>query len=120
MRNFRQKSLWRTFFLESNVNSENYLEMLKQWFWPKHLRTAEYKKYYFQQDGARPHTSNVVQAWLGEKFEEKAWLKEKWPTRSPDLNPCDFFLWGYLKQRVYSPLPKNVDELKANIEREVR
>jgi len=25
-----------------------------------HLRTTEYKKYYFQQDGLLPHTSNNV------------------------------------------------------------
>ncbi|GBN65801.1 hypothetical protein AVEN_85675-1, partial [Araneus ventricosus] len=25
-----------------------------------------------------------------------------WPSRSPDLNPCDFWLWGYLKDVVFS------------------
>jgi hypothetical protein len=24
-----------------------------------------------------------------------------WPARSLDLNPCDFFLWGHLRQIVY-------------------
>jgi len=43
-----------------------------------------------------------------------------WPPRSPDLNPCDFFLWGYLKGKVYNPLPKTIDDLKANIEREIK
>ncbi len=46
--------------------------------------------------------------------------KKKWPPRSPDLNPCDFYLWGYLKSVVYNPLPKTLDELKANIEREIK
>ena len=23
----------------------------------------------------------------------------EWPARSPDLSPCDVFLWGYLKER---------------------
>ena len=44
---------------------------------------------------------------------------EIWPSRSPDLNPCDFFLWGYLKSRVFNPLPNNLDELKANLVREI-
>ncbi|GBM31351.1 hypothetical protein AVEN_192758-1 [Araneus ventricosus] len=26
------------------------------------------------------------------------------PHRSPDLAPCDFFLWGYVKDKVYVPL----------------
>ena len=94
--------------------------MLQNWFWKKHLDTADCKKYYFQQDGATPHTSNVLQDWLGEKFSSKFLSKEKWPPRSPDLNPCDFFLWGHLKSKVYYPLPSNIDELKSNIEREVK
>ena len=43
-----------------------------------------------------------------------------WPPRSPDLNPCDFYLWGYLRSKIYSPKPKNIDDLKANIKREIR
>jgi hypothetical protein len=45
--------------------------MIKIFFWPKVLRTAEYKKYYFQQDGATPHTAEAVQTWLGDKFSNK-------------------------------------------------
>ncbi|GBL85749.1 hypothetical protein AVEN_193194-1 [Araneus ventricosus] len=26
-----------------------------------------------------------------------------WPPRSPDLTPCDFFLWGYVRDKVYVP-----------------
>ena len=44
----------------------------------------------------------------------------KWPPRSPDLNPCDFYLWGQMKQRVYIPKPSNIDELRNNIEREFK
>ena len=40
--------------------------------------------------------------------------------RSPDLNPCDYFLWGYLKGRVYNPLPKTLNDLKVNIKREIK
>ena len=40
----------------------------------------------------------------------------KWPPRSPDPTPCDFFLWGYVKSLVYvAPLPANVNELKQRI-----
>ena len=94
--------------------------MLKDYFWPKHLRIAEYGKYYFQQDGATPHTAIIVQDWLKSKFSKKFINKQMWPPRSPDLNPCDFFLWGYLKARVYNPLPETLEDLKVNIEREVK
>ena len=42
-----------------------------------------------------------------------------WPARSPDLNPCDFFLWGFLKSKVYSPRPATLAQLQANIQREI-
>ena len=35
-----------------------------------------------------------------------------WPPRSPDLSSCDFFFWEYLKGRVYTHKPRNLNELK--------
>ena len=43
----------------------------------------------------------------------------KWPPRSPDLTAPDFFLWGYLKSKVYASKPKTIEELKANIKAEI-
>jgi hypothetical protein len=43
-----------------------------------------------------------------------------WPPYSPDVNPCDYFLWGYLKARVYQRNPRTIPELKAAIESEFR
>jgi len=34
---------------------------------------------------------------------------------SPDLNPLDFFLWGYVKSKVYEKKPKSIEELKMKI-----
>ena len=79
------------YYFEDTVNQHNYLEMLKNYFWPKVLKTAEYKKYYFQQDGARSHTAKTVQTWLKDQFGKKFIDKDMWPPQSPDLNPCDFF-----------------------------
>ncbi|GBM45219.1 hypothetical protein AVEN_63830-1 [Araneus ventricosus] len=38
---------------------------------------------------------------------------KNWPSRSPDLNSCDFGLWGYLKHAVFSGLITNLAELKT-------
>jgi len=39
-----------------------------------------------------------------------------WPPKSPDMTPCDFFLWGYVKERVYVPLlTADLDELTNRI-----
>lgn len=106
------------YFFEESVNQHNYLEMLKKFFYKKHCQMPNYNKNYFLQDGATPHTANMVQDYLKSKFLSRFFDKDKWPPRSPDLNPCDFFLWGYLKKRVYNPLPDSLDSLKANIVRE--
>jgi len=94
--------------------------MIKTFFWPKLECTKDNRKNYFQQDGATPHTANTVQEWLCDHFSTKFIDKKKWPPRSPDLNPCDFYLWGYLKSVVYNPLPKTLDDLKGNIRREIK
>ena len=42
-----------------------------------------------------------------------------WPARSPDLTPCDIFLWGYLKAKVYARRPGTFEQLKEAIRQEV-
>ena len=39
---------------------------------------------------------------------------------SPDLTHPDYFLWGYLKARVYQDNPPTIERLKENIKREIR
>ena len=43
----------------------------------------------------------------------------EWPARSPDLNACDFCLWGSLKSKVYENKPRTTLDLKQNIRDEV-
>jgi hypothetical protein len=38
-----------------------------------------------------------------------------WPARSLDFNPIDFFLWGHLKNIVYSTVSETVEELQDRI-----
>ncbi|KAJ4439663.1 hypothetical protein ANN_07791 [Periplaneta americana] len=50
-----------------------------------------------------------IDGWMG-----RAYLQ--WPPRSPDLTPCDFFLWGFIKDQVYVLLlPANLPELRDRI-----
>lgn len=43
----------------------------------------------------------------------------EWPSRSPDLTPLVFLLWGYLKDKFYRIKPTNLEDLKQNIREEV-
>ena len=39
------------------------------------------------------------------------------------LHPFEFLqfvLWGFLKDKVYNLLPKTLDDLKANVEKEIK
>lgn len=40
------------------------------------------------------------------------------PSRSPDLTPLDFHLWGYLKNKIYANIPKTRAETIHRIEEE--
>jgi hypothetical protein len=46
-----------------------------------------------------------------------AWVNFKglWPSRSPDVPPPDFFLWGHLKGHVYNTNPHTIEDMKMNI-----
>ena len=46
-------------------------------------------------------------------------FEREWPPRTPDLTPCDFFLWGHLKSKVYSTPHQNLEEPKERIEIEM-
>ena len=79
---------------------------------------------WFMQDGARPHTANVVLDFLYEtfnlrvmshRFPERREGGKLWPPHSPDINPCYFFLWGFLKEKVFQRRPENVAQLRAHI-----
>jgi hypothetical protein len=43
-------------------------------------------------------------------------LARSWPPYSTDLNPCDYCLWGYLKDNVYRNNPHTVHEMKRETE----
>jgi hypothetical protein len=47
--------------------------------------------------------------------EDRIINKGLWPPRSPDPNPCGFYLWGKLKSVVYAINPHDLEALKQNI-----
>ena len=72
----------------------------------------------FQQDGAPPHWGSHVRRFLDATF-PNMWIGRDDPTllppRLPDITPLDFFLWGYVKGKVFSTPVPNITNLKARI-----
>jgi len=79
------------------------------------LKEDEIGKACLQQDGATAHTAHRSMAFLDDVFADRTISKTIWPPRSPDLSPPDFFLWGAMKNSVYSNNPHIIDDLKATI-----
>jgi transposase len=109
----------RPFFFDSTVTSDRYLSMLQEHLLPELRRLRKVRSAVFMQDGAPPHVGNQVKDFLHAHFTEDRIIsrhfKNAWPPRSPDLNPCDFWLWGALKEDIYSTKPDTIDELKCRI-----
>lgn len=104
------------------VNGERYNRMINEFLWPK-LEEIDTSDLYFQQDGATCHTTRENIALLRRKFNGRLISRNgdiNWPPRSCDLTPLDFFLWGYLKSRVYRNNPQTIQDLKTNIRDEIR
>ncbi|EFA08485.1 Transposable element Tc3 transposase-like Protein [Tribolium castaneum] len=72
----------------------------------------------FMHDGAPPHFARRVRRHL-DRHPPERWIGRggplHWPARSPDLTPCDFFLWGVIKEKVYKTAPTTVDDMKDRI-----
>jgi hypothetical protein len=70
---------------------------------------------WLQHDSATTHTANSTTEMLKQFFDDRIISKNLWPLRSPDRTPPDYFLWGYLKQVVYSNR-QTIEHLKHNSE----
>ena len=103
-------------FAESTITANFYLDMLKHYVVPQ---LEEFQpRVVFQQDGAPPHWGLIVRDFLNETFPNR-WIGRNgptpWPPRSPDITPLDFFLWGYVKDRVYRTPVRDVQTLQSRI-----
>jgi len=49
-------------------------------------------------------------------FPEHFRYEWSWSICSLNINPCKYFLWGYLRDRVYCTIPHTVQELQVQFE----
>ena len=86
------------------ITSSRYAEMLEYFLQPQlNELAADVGDTWFQQYGATPHTAQRTMRYMRELFLRHIISHQgdiPWPARSPDLPPCDFFLWGYLEREV--------------------
>lgn len=104
------------------LNADNYLEFLRnvtsfEFFEQVDLQTL--RTMWLQHDGAPAHYGTQVREYLNATFPGR-WIGRgstniAWPARSPDLTPLDFYVWGTLKEKVYSVQIQNREQLLDRI-----
>ncbi|UYV84761.1 hypothetical protein LAZ67_X003370 [Cordylochernes scorpioides] len=110
-------------FKTVSVTGERYVQLLREKVIPILQDRQALSEITFMQDGGPPHISRGAKQLLKDTFGEDRVISRhfihQWPSRSPDLTPCDFWLWGYIKSRVYRCRPTTLVMLKASIRRHV-
>lgn len=104
-------------FIERNVkiNSNYYLDVvLQKNLLPELKRVYKNEYYCFQQDGAPSHTAKIVQEWCSMNFADFI-SKDEWPPSSPDLNPLDFSIWGYMLGKLKNYKYNTLEQFKCVI-----
>ena len=120
-------------FLPNRLNSDHYLEFLQNYLF-QHLEEVPLnllQQGWLQMDGAPAHFGVIVRNWCNDNFPLR-WIgrlgnhevegveagqgPKAWPPRSPDLTVLDFFVWGYIKEKVYATPVATEDQLVLRIQ----
>ena len=99
------------------IDTTAYLEVMKDVVKPWIEANYPEGDYVWQQDSAPAHKSKKTQKWLEDNL-ARFWKWEMWPPSSPDLNPLDYGIWGYVESKACATSHKSVDDLKAAVEAE--
>lgn len=108
------------FQLPDRLNGESYLRFLEENLDEllEDVDLMTIRNMIFQNDGAPCHFAARVRNHLNDRFPGR-WIGRggpiAWPPRSPDLNPIDFFVWGYFKEIVYAKEIRSLAELQAKL-----
>uniref|UniRef100_A0A0K8TRS1 Putative transposase-like protein n=1 Tax=Tabanus bromius TaxID=304241 RepID=A0A0K8TRS1_TABBR len=109
------------FRLPTPLNSRNYLQFLQTEVseYLDNISLERLRTLVYQHDGAPAHSGAVVRTWLNDNFSDR-WIGRNgpipWPPMSPDLTILDFFVWGAMKELVYSTPVRSLDDLNARID----
>lgn len=106
------------YFIEGVMDSERYVQLLREQFMPDLQQRGHLYSCHLQQDGAPPHTAVRTREFLNAQFNGR-WIGKfgptPWPPRSPDLTSCDNALWGIVKSNIRQRNPESVDDLKTAV-----
>jgi hypothetical protein len=96
-------------FVDGNMNSEKYIEVLDDNLWVVVMKHFANKPYLFQDDNAPCHASHATKAWK----DRNQIPCLPWPAQSPDFNIIEN-IWLLIKNHVKRNIPNitTVNELR--------
>lgn len=108
------------YFYHGTLTGQRYIEflipLLEEFLDNVDLETRP--NIYFQQDGAPAHNYRAVPALLQTLFGDR-WIAThgsvRFPPRSPDITPLDFYFWGYVKNEAYKARYNTENDLQNAI-----
>ena len=78
-----------------------------------------HKNWDLQQDEASSHTEAMAQQWCKNHF--KFFIrKERWPPKSPELNPLDYSIWDRIANRMDYGKIQTADDLRREIRKSIK
>ncbi len=111
--------------MSGHLTIEERIYLVKEYYLNEKSNILLRRKWPKDHPNRKPPTDKTIRC-LIEKFDgimdDKIWIMGEgidWPPYSPDLNPCDFFLWGYLKDKVYAQNPQTLEQLENIIQTEI-
>ncbi|QQP52579.1 Transposable element tcb2 transposase [Caligus rogercresseyi] len=99
---------------KETVNKEVYKRVLEEVVVPWMDDVADGRPYTFQQDSAPAHRAKIVLDFLALKT-PNFWPPSFLPANTPDLNPCDYYLWGKVEGLACKKYHTSVETLKQSI-----
>ena len=109
------------YFINGNLNANTYLNILEEVVTPwieETIPLARYEQIWYQLDGAPAHSARIITNYLNNEFPGR-WIGSRgpvrWPAKSPDLTIMDYFLWGYIKEKVYQTAPTTQENMRHRI-----
>ena len=103
---FTGTKLGPTVFINGTVNSDVYIEVLRNNLLPyiDALTNDGVSNIIFQQDNAPPHNSKKTRTFLKATMNDHGFLSMNWPPTSPDMNLIEN-LWAHLKIKLHHQYP---------------
>lgn len=103
----------------AKINADYYINNCLKPLIKDSKRLYPHGNWILHQDSAPSYTAKKTLAFL-EQNQISFIHPDLWTPSSPDLAPCDYFLWGYLKAQLAKSKVQSIAQLKRLIIREIR